>query len=159
MKLLLQEILRNPLFWLLVFVSIAPAAEKLKPRSAYATFCFINTRDSSVGCSVKSCHGISRGVDGTGAFRKSKCGIASVRAQALRDTREPARPPRLTPRLQVACRHRATPAAFPVNTSRTLFCLPQCFSSPAPPESSSSAECVSSHSLLLWRFSYLPLCG
>ena len=77
----------------------------------------------------------------------------------LYEVRERARPPRPTLRLQAACRHRATPAAFPVNTSRTLFCLPQCFSSPAPRESSSSAECVSSHSLLLWRFSYLPLCG
>ena len=66
---------------------------------------------------------------------------------------ERARPPRPTLRLQAACRHRATPAAFPVNTSRTLFCLPQCFSSPAPRESSSSAGCASSHSLLLWRYS------
>jgi hypothetical protein len=31
MKLLLQEIRRNPLLWLLVFVPIALAAEKLKP--------------------------------------------------------------------------------------------------------------------------------
>ena len=72
---------------------------------------------------------------------------------------ERARPPRPTPRLQTACRHRATPAVFPVNTSRTLFCLPQCFSSPVPRESSNSAGCVSSRSLLQWRFSYLPLCG
>jgi len=72
---------------------------------------------------------------------------------------ERARPPKRTLRLQVACRHRATPAVFPVNISRTLSCLPRCFSSPVPRESSSSAECVSSHSLLLWRFSYLPLCG
>src|SRR6476620_4105710 len=71
---------------------------------------------------------------------------------------ERARPPRPTLRLQVACRHRATPAMFPVNISRTLFCLPQCFSSPAPRESSSSVGCVSSRSLLLLRFSYLPLC-
>ena len=34
---------------------------------------------------------------------------------------ERARPPRPTPRLQVACRHRVTPAVFPGNTSRTLF--------------------------------------
>src|SRR5512132_2236302 len=72
---------------------------------------------------------------------------------------ERAKPPRPTPRLQAACGKLATPAAFPVNTSRTLFCLPQCFSSPVPRESSSSAGCVSSHSLLPWRYSRLPLCG
>ena len=72
---------------------------------------------------------------------------------------ERARPPRPTRRLQAACRHRATPAAFLVNTSRTLFCLPQCFSSPVPRESSSSAGCASSHLLLRWRFSYLPSRG
>src|SRR5436190_23283123 len=73
--------------------------------------------------------------------------------------RERAKPPRLTLRLHVACRKRATPAAFPVSTSRTLFCLPQCFFSPVRRENSSSAGCVSLRSLLLWRFSYLPLYG
>src|SRR4029077_3948696 len=72
---------------------------------------------------------------------------------------ERARPPRLTLRLQAACTKLATPAAFPVNTLRTLFCLPQCFSLPAHRESSSSAECVSSHSPLLRRFSYWQSCG
>src|SRR5205814_7270694 len=72
---------------------------------------------------------------------------------------EHARPPRPTPRLQAACRQRATPAMFPGNTSRTLFCLPQCFSSPVHRESSSSAGCVSLHSFLLWLCSRLRLSG
>src|SRR5256886_17582699 len=60
--------------------------------------------------------------------------------------RERVKLPRLTLRLHVAWRKRATQATFPVSTSRTLFYLPQCFSSPAPQESSSSAGCVSSRS-------------
>src|SRR5438094_10335026 len=56
--------------------------------------------------------------------------------------REPVKLPRLTLRLHVAWRKRATRATFPVSTSRTLFCLPQCFSSLARQESSSSSACV-----------------
>src|SRR6267378_6806202 len=56
--------------------------------------------------------------------------------------RERARPPRLTQRLRAVSKKRAGPATFPVSTSRTLFCLPQCFSSPARQESSSSSACV-----------------
>ena len=72
---------------------------------------------------------------------------------------EHTRPPRPTLRQQVACTQRATPAMFPVNTSRTLFCLPQCFSSPVPRENSSSAGCASLHSFLLWLCSRLRLFG
>jgi hypothetical protein len=53
-----------------------------------------------------------------------------------------ARPPRLAPTLQTACRKLAAPETYPVNTSRTPFCLPQYFSSPAHQENLSSAGCV-----------------
>src|SRR4029434_8697899 len=72
---------------------------------------------------------------------------------------EPARPPRPTLKLQVTFTQRAAPATLPGSTSRTPFCLPRCFSSPAHQESLSSAGCVLLHSLLLWRYSRLPLCG
>ena len=44
-------------------------------------------------------------------------------------------------------------------TSRTLFCLPRCFSSLVHRESSSSAGCVSLHSFLLWLCSRSRLFG
>src|SRR5437870_8359821 len=54
---------------------------------------------------------------------------------------------------------RATPALFPVSTSRTLFCLPRCFSLPVHRESSSSAGCVWLRSLSPRRSSRLPSYG
>jgi hypothetical protein len=50
--------------------------------------------------------------------------------------------PTRTQKLRKARRKPAGPATFPVSTSQTLFCLPQCFSSPARPANSSSSACV-----------------
>ena len=104
-------------------------------------------------CATRTTHGWRR------SLLKIRRPIRTLLCRTSTKCGERARPPRPTLRLQAACRHCATPAMFPVNISRTLFCLPRCFSSPVPRENSSSAGCVSSHSLLLWRFSYLPLCG
>src|SRR5437667_1759883 len=48
---------------------------------------------------------------------------------------------------------------FPVNISRTLFCLPRCFSSPVRREGSSSAGCVLWHLSSPSLFSSLQSCG
>ena len=58
-------------------------------------------------------------------------------------------------RLRSASRKPAPPAASLVSTSRTLFCLPQFFSSPARRENSSSDVSVPSHLASPPRFSSL----
>lgn len=60
MKLLLQEIRRNPLLWLVVFVPIALAAEKLNHEAHTLYFCPFGVRDFAIGCSAQSFDRISR---------------------------------------------------------------------------------------------------
>src|SRR2546426_9377816 len=63
MKLLLQEIRRNPLLWLLVFVPIGLAAEKLSHDSHTLHFVLSVLAIFAAGRFVESCDGISRGED------------------------------------------------------------------------------------------------
>lgn len=69
--------------------------------------------------------------------------------------KRPTRPRRRRP---VSSR-RVKPATFPDSTSRTLFYLPQFFSSPARPASSSSSACAQWRSLSRSRSLYLRSCG
>ena|SRR5437773_4832334 len=63
MKLLLQEIRRNPLLWLLVFVPIALAAEKLNHEAHTLHFVLSILAILPLAVLLKSCNGICRGED------------------------------------------------------------------------------------------------